>query len=266
MERHDTHILSCSSSLEHSYKFDKNGNLILDSLSSISFTQNKKNNKIKTSEIFKDLKNRDDNTIEEEDYFYKDKHENVEKDKINIEFNKDNNMSFSQNMNNENENFENNDKDKEHKDDINDNDKNEKGDINDNIINNGNSDKTSNEDNQKNKNENKKLELSNNFQIISSNQNNIMYIPSRKDNINFKEKNITDINKNTIKNAIENEKDKLLAKNIIKKEANFNYMVKKYDNKDLQIINIGTVYLQSIKPPKINFNINLNNNMIKKKF
>ena len=110
MERHDTHILSCSSSLEHSYKFDKNGNLILDSLSSVSFTQNKKNNKIKTSEIFKDLKNRDDNTIEEEDYFYKDKIEKVQKDKINIEFNKDNNMSFSQNMNNEKEDLENNDK------------------------------------------------------------------------------------------------------------------------------------------------------------
>jgi hypothetical protein len=63
---------------------------------------------------------------------------------------------------------------------------------------------TSNEDNPKNKNESKKLELSNNFQIISSNKNNIMYIPSKKDNINFKENNLTNINKNTIKNAIEN--------------------------------------------------------------
>ena len=264
MERHDTHILSCSSSLEHSYKFDKNGNLILDSLSSVSFTQNKQNNKIKTSEIFKDLKNRDDNTIEEEDYFYKDKIEKVQKDKINIEFNKDNNMSFSQNMNNEKEDLEDNDKNKENNDDNNINNiKNEKEEIDDVNKNNRNSDITNNEDNTKNKNENKNLKMSNNFQIISSNQNNIIYIPSRKENINFKENNNTDVNVYTFKNIKENENDKILEKNIIKKEVNFNYIVKKYDNKDLKIINIGTIYLQSIKIPKMN--INLNNNIIMNK-
>ena len=28
MERHDTHLLSCSSSMDNSYKYDKNGNAI----------------------------------------------------------------------------------------------------------------------------------------------------------------------------------------------------------------------------------------------
>ena len=67
MERHNTHLLSCSSSMEHSYKYDKEGNIVLDSLSSVPFIQNIKNKKIKTSELFNDIKNRDNNIIQEEE-------------------------------------------------------------------------------------------------------------------------------------------------------------------------------------------------------
>ena len=58
MERHDTHILSCSSSVEHSYKFDKHGNVISDSVSEMPLNKviNKKKYKINTADIFKNIK------------------------------------------------------------------------------------------------------------------------------------------------------------------------------------------------------------------
>ena len=88
MERHNTHILSCSSSLENnnSYKFDKNGNILLDSVSSVSYINYKRKNKITTSELFKEIKNVDNNPINEE--------ENA------LNKNKDNNISLSKNQKN----------------------------------------------------------------------------------------------------------------------------------------------------------------------
>ena len=88
MERHNTHILSCSSSLENnnSYKFDKNGNILLDSVSSVSYINYKRRNKITTSELFKEIKNVENNPINEE--------ENV------LNKNKDNNISLSKNQKN----------------------------------------------------------------------------------------------------------------------------------------------------------------------
>ena len=57
MERHDTHLLSCSSSVEHSYKFDKNGNIISDSVSEMPYSKitNKKKYKINTADIFNNI-------------------------------------------------------------------------------------------------------------------------------------------------------------------------------------------------------------------
>jgi hypothetical protein len=103
MERHDTHLLSCSSSMEHSYKFDKNGNIILDSLNSLSFSINKKNNKIKTSEIFRDINNRNENTIKEEDDLDINNNININDNNqnINIHFSKNKNLSFAQKENKE---------------------------------------------------------------------------------------------------------------------------------------------------------------------
>ena len=59
MERHDTHLLSCSSSVEHSYKFDKNGNIFSDSVSDLAYLNlpNKNKYKINTKEIFQNLNN-----------------------------------------------------------------------------------------------------------------------------------------------------------------------------------------------------------------
>ena len=44
LERHDTHLLSCSSSVEHSYKFDKSGNIISDSQSEVAYSKIAKKN------------------------------------------------------------------------------------------------------------------------------------------------------------------------------------------------------------------------------
>ena len=88
MERHNTHILSCSSSLENnnnSYKFDKNGNILLDSVSSVSYINYKRKNKITTSDLFKEVQNVENNAIKEENILNK---------------NKDNNISYSKKQNN----------------------------------------------------------------------------------------------------------------------------------------------------------------------
>ena len=163
MERHDTHILSCSSLMENSYKFDKNGNLILESLSSVSFVQNKKNNKIRTSEIFKNIKT--DNTNEEE-YTYNNKDDVNKKNKINIKFNKDNNIYLSKNINDKNKNKIKEENTIKNNKDNNSNDNNER----ENFDNNDENSKTSN-DNDIDKSRNKICNLNNNFQIVSSNQN-----------------------------------------------------------------------------------------------
>ena len=39
MERHNTHLLSSTSSEEHSYKFGKNGNIISDSISELVYSK-----------------------------------------------------------------------------------------------------------------------------------------------------------------------------------------------------------------------------------
>ena len=221
MERHDTHLLSCSSSMEHSYKFDKNGNLILDSLNSLSFSINKKNNKIKTSEIFRDINNRNENTIKEEDDL--DINNNINDNindnnqNININFSKNKNLSFAQKENKE-DNKKNNNNENDNKNNFNEKENSF-----------GDKDKFIEENNKYNNN------LSNNekFQIISSNQN-FMYSPSGEKNQTKNKMNNTNfiINKN---------------RNIIKKVANLNYIVKKYDEKDLNIIKAESFYLKSLK-------------------
>ena len=65
MEEHNTHILSNSSSLENPYKFDKNGNMIIDSSSKVTYI-NKKSNKITTPELFKEIKKLNENLAKEE--------------------------------------------------------------------------------------------------------------------------------------------------------------------------------------------------------
>ena len=65
MERHNTHTLSNSSSLENPYKFDKNGNMIIDSSSKVTYI-NKKSNKITTPELFKEIKKLNENLAKEE--------------------------------------------------------------------------------------------------------------------------------------------------------------------------------------------------------
>ena len=65
MERHNTHKLSNSSSLENPYKFDKNGNMIIDSSSKVTYI-NKKSNKITTPELFKEIKKLNENLAKKE--------------------------------------------------------------------------------------------------------------------------------------------------------------------------------------------------------
>ena len=198
MERHDTHLLSCSSSMDNSYKYDKNGNLILGSLSSISFVNNKKENKIKASELFIGLNQKNENIIKDE--------EDIINKNININnLNKDNNITF---FNKE----KNNDKD------------------------------------------NNNLNDNKNFQIIPFNHN-FMYITFGKENKN-ENNNINEDNMKIIKegdNKNNNNKNNNNKNNHIKikQEVNFNYMVKKYDNKYLKVINIISLYL---KPQKNKYN------------
>ena len=65
MERHNTHTLSNSSSLENLYQFDKKGNMIIDSSSTVAYI-NKKLNKITTPELFKEIKKLNENLAKEE--------------------------------------------------------------------------------------------------------------------------------------------------------------------------------------------------------
>ena len=68
MDRHDTHLLSCSSSVEHSYKFDKSGNIISDSVSDmLAFSKASNKKKYKISDIFENLNKDNTNIIQEED-------------------------------------------------------------------------------------------------------------------------------------------------------------------------------------------------------
>ena len=68
MDRHDTHLLSCSSSVEHSYKFDKSGNIISDSVSDmVAFSKASNKKKYKISDIFENLNKDNNNIIQEED-------------------------------------------------------------------------------------------------------------------------------------------------------------------------------------------------------
>ena len=57
MERHHTHLLSSNSSLDHSYKFDKNSVIKCDSVNDLVYNKyiDGKKNKIKTSEIISNI-------------------------------------------------------------------------------------------------------------------------------------------------------------------------------------------------------------------
>ena len=86
MDRHDTHLLSCSSSIEHSYKFDKNGNIISDSVSDmVAFSKVSNKKKYKISDIFENLNKENNNIIQEEDI-----HNNNKNSEKEITINKNN--------------------------------------------------------------------------------------------------------------------------------------------------------------------------------
>ena len=236
MERHYTHLLSCSSSMEHSYKYDKEGNIVLDSLSSVPFIQNIKNKKIKTSELFNDIKNKDSNIIQEEENLIN----NNENEKNNTELKGCNGKSFSKKIKDDN-NIKDNKKEEDNNNNNNSYHENKTENDKKNEIING--DKTNIY-----KDKSKKLISNNNYQIISLHQD-IIYIPQEKEC----RKETTNIENNEKYYLRKNESNNI-NKIIIKKEADFNFMVKKYDNKDLQEINIESIFLQSIKPQKININ------------
>jgi hypothetical protein len=66
MELHKTHLLSSNSSEEHPYKFDKKGNIISDSFNNHASIKEaiKIKKRIKTSEIFQEMKKSQDNIID----------------------------------------------------------------------------------------------------------------------------------------------------------------------------------------------------------
>lgn len=66
MELHKTHLLSSNSSEEHPYKFDKKGNIISDSVNNHASIKEaiKIKKRIKTSEIFQEMKKSQDNIID----------------------------------------------------------------------------------------------------------------------------------------------------------------------------------------------------------
>ena len=92
MERHNTHLLSCSSSIEHSYKFDKNGLIISDSINNFGLAFNEiskdKNNKINIADIFKNL-NKNEEIPEENRISKKEKEKKNQKNSTILNNNKD---------------------------------------------------------------------------------------------------------------------------------------------------------------------------------
>ena len=120
MERHNTHLLSCSSSIEHSYIFDKNGNMLSDSASGGIYNNYaiKKKSKINASDIFNTLiKNTKDDLLSQE--FLLNQEENLPiKKKLpspkgsifgddNNNDDKEVNQEINENNNNQNKNEEN---------------------------------------------------------------------------------------------------------------------------------------------------------------
>ena len=315
MDRHDTHLLSCSSSVEHSYKFDKSGNIISDSVSDmLAFSKASNKKKYKISDIFENLNKDNTNIIQEEDINnnntekeiiinknnYKIKEINISnnnigkdkdkdkklintnknkfvinKDEKNIEknlenntnfdddkktdddnmknqsnlngnknilSNKDNNMSFSQIIKDQNENESIKDdnrkgKNKEKKE----NSKvlNEIGEENETQID-GNKNYTKNESTKKINNN------GNNYKVIQSNET-FMYSPYEKGSIKYKIK-FNEIKENSEnKNQKENTNNNSFNHNIIRKEAEYTYSLKKYDNKILKEINVSFFTLKLTK-------------------
>ena len=180
MERHDTHLLSCGSSVEHSYKFDKNGNIFSDSVSELSYFNLPKKNKYKINakEIFENLNN---NLISQE--------ENININQISKEISKNSNINLLKNDNKLNikENFK-------IKENNNDNFSNKNKDVKDSlpII-----DEENNSESIKHKELKNKLNNNN-----SQNSENINYMKEEKNSKideknNNRDKNIKDLNINS---------------------------------------------------------------------
>ena len=307
MDRHDTHLLSCSSSVEHSYKFDKSGNIISDSVCDmVAFSKASNKKKYKISDIFENLNKDNNNIIQEEDISninnnkndekeitinknnYKVKRINIsnsnitkDKDKKLINTNK-NKFIINKDEKNEDKKLENNnnlDEEKKIDGDIMEKENNING--NKNILCNKDNNMTIsqiikddqkekqkvkddnkkeiNKDKDKGKIENNKENLEsikninnngNNYKVIQSNET-FMYSPYEKGSIKYK------IKSNEIKEEKEKEKekekDKEISKNnnfnhnIIKKEAEYTYSLKKYDDKILKEINVIFITLKSTK-------------------
>ena len=307
MDRHDTHLLSCSSSVEHSYKFDKSGNIISDSVNDmVAFSKASNKKKYKISDIFENLNKDNNNIIQEEDISninnnkndekeitinknnYKIKEINIsnsnitkDKDKKLINTNK-NKFIINKDEKNEDKKLENNnnlDEEKKIDGDIMEKENNING--NKNILCNKDNNMTIsqiikddqkekqkvkddnkkeiNKDKDKGKIENNKNNIEsikninnngNNYKVIQSNET-FMYSPYEKGSIKYK------IKSNEIKEEKEKEKekekDKEISKNnnfnhnIIKKEAEYTYSLKKYDDKILKEINVIFITLKSTK-------------------
>jgi len=284
MDRHDTHLLSCSSSIEHSYKFDKNGNIISDSVSDmVAFSKASNKKKYKISDIFENLKKDNNNIIQEEDI----NNNNINNEKE-IIINKNNYKIKEINISNNNiikNKDKDNDKDKDkklintnkNKFIINKDEKNMDKKSENNI--NGNKNILSNKDNnatlsqiikdQKDKDKDKYEErIDNNKECIEINEekrinDNKNYSKNTNNNGNnckviqsnetfmyspYEKESIKyKIKSNEIKEENENTKNNSFNHNIIKKEAEYTYSLKKYDDKILKEINVNFLTLKSNK-------------------
>ena len=228
MDRHDTHLLSCSSSINHSYKFDKNGLIISDSINNFGLAFNEvsknKNNKINIADIFKNL-NKNVEVSQEENKILENKKKGIDSQNKNIDKNSNlNKKNFIikgiNDLNNKNNIIK-------EETDINDEKKNNKMiNNNDDIINKNIKYKSNNEE------INNKLKSSSKNDINHNNENNNNLKRNLKNidnNINQsqilkedKNRNQNDKNNNNVKNLNNLDKIKKTALNYNDKNQNNN--------------------------------------------
>ena len=271
MDRHDTHLLSCSSSVEHSYKFDKSGNIISDSVSDmVAFSKASNKKKYKISDIFENLNKDNNNIIQEEDISNINNNKN---DKKEITINKNNYKVKEINISNSNITK---DKDKKL---INTN-KNKF------IINKDEKNKDKKLENNCNLDEEKKIDgdimekennINGNKNILCNKDNNMtisqIIKDDQKEKQNAKDDNKKDINKDKDKGKIENNKNNIESiKNINNNgnnykviQSNETFMYSPYEKGNLKYkIKSNEIKEEKEKDKEIFKNNNFNHNIIKK--
>ena len=262
MERHDTHLLSCSSSVEHSYKFDKNGNIISDSVSEMPYSKitNKKKYKINTADIFNNINK--NTKISQEENINQDNNMNskeiqipsLKNSQLNNNSKNNNNKNLSKNEHSNNSHNQNNNAKNNSVINLKNNETNNRGHTFNGI---GSSNNNSNIKNDNN------IEK-NNLKNIDNNMSVSQIINDKKQKINGNNKNNNEKNNNENNNDNENNKNE--NKTISKNNNNNEDEKKKINNNDNRnkemdkIINNDNVKQNDKNNNNTNLNKSKNNN------